>query len=110
MVEKRFFIPRRTDRLAPCQALDCGHPSCERLRTIAGSPCLLCRKAIGYGVNVLDERSDAQQENDIYYVGFSHYDCRRRWKHRYTPAPQPPASWPTRARPALPTPVHLNDE
>lgn len=106
-----FVVPPKGSRLGPCPEVDCGHESCERLRTIAASPCTLCRAVIGYGKLTLDERSEVQRDRDIFYVGFTHYDCRRRWKLRYTPQPHKPDKPKRQYRPpVIPTPIHLDDE
>ena len=104
-----FRMPFRWERLAPCKERDCGHPSCERLRTIAASPCLLCRKVIGFGLVILDERTQAQIDGEVYDVGFVHKTCRNRWKQRYTPPPRKPQPERRRKPPIEPTPIHLDD-
>jgi hypothetical protein len=110
-VEMRSFtIPPKTSRLAPCADRGCGHPSCDQLRTIAASPCTLCRRVIGYGVIILDERTELQRENGVEHVGFTHYDCRRRWKLRYHPQPRKPSKRTRLPTPTYPTAIHLDDE
>jgi hypothetical protein len=83
-----FQIPTRDHRFAPCK--ECEHDACVRLRRIAASPCMLCRKAIGWGCRVLDERTDLQKDKDYLDVGFVHSTCRKRFKQRYTPPPRRP--------------------
>lgn len=110
MPDNTFTVPPRWSRLAPCKERPCGHESCDRLRQIIASPCSICRKVIGYGVVILDERTPVQRDNDILRFGFTHYDCRRRWKARYTPQARKPSKPQPRARIVTPTPVHLDDD
>jgi len=75
---------------------------------------MLCRKVIGYGLTILDERTDNQKDNEHYDIGFTHKTCRNRWKQRYTPEPRKPRTDEDRAKekrhraPMTPTPVHLD--
>lgn len=105
-----FQMPFRWSRLAPCKERDCGHESCDRLRLIAASPCLLCRKAIGYGLVILDERTQEQRDREVYDVGFVHKTCRKRWKQRFMPEARTTKPHTREQRPpAKPLPVHLDD-
>lgn len=60
----------------PCRDKECGHRECDVARTIALSPCSLCRRVIGFGNYVLDERLPEQREAGIHYTGYTHERCR----------------------------------
>lgn len=62
------------------QCRGCSHPECEQRRDIARSTCLICGQPCGWLANLQDRRTPRQRDAGIFYTGFTHVICEKRYR------------------------------